>query len=196
MSKRFTVIAVLATTLACARHPTTVREAPAPQAHQPADDEAFKKFEAATEAYVDLRRKLEETLPKLPAEASPTAMYERGLSLERLIVASRTGAREGDVFVAEIRPVVRRICREVLGGREGRELVEAIREEAEERRLAARVNVRYPDEVPFSSIPPQLLKMLPALPAELEYRFLGSDLILLDVDPRIIVDVLRKVLPS
>jgi hypothetical protein len=152
MSKRFTVIAVLATTLACARTPTTVREGPARQAHLPADDEALKKFEAATEAYVDLHRKLEGTLPKLPAQASPAMVHEHERTLERLIAAARSGAREGDVFVGTIQPVVRRICREVLSGRDGRELVEEIREEAEERKLAAGVHMRYPDEVPLSAV--------------------------------------------
>ena len=41
------------------------------------------------------------------------------------------------------------------------------------------VNSRYPDEVPLSTMPPQVLAMLPKLPDDLEYRFIGTRLILL-----------------
>jgi hypothetical protein len=40
-----------------------------------------------------------------------------------------------------------------------------------------------------------LLSVLPALPEELEYRLSGSDLVLLDVDARVVVDILRDAVP-
>ncbi|MBA2604621.1 MAG: hypothetical protein H0U94_13625, partial [Acidobacteria bacterium] len=59
-----------------------------------------------------------------------------------------------------------------------------------------RVNERYPDTVPFASMPPQVLSMLPKLPLELEYRFIGERLILLDVHAHLIVDFIDNALPK
>jgi hypothetical protein len=41
-----------------------------------------------------------------------------------------------------------------------------------------------------------MLGVLPPLPAELEYRFVAGDLVLLDVDADLVVDVLGAVLPD
>ena len=49
-------------------------------------------------------------------------------------------------------------------------------------------NGRYPDTVPLSTMPPQILAALPKLPEELEYRFIGDRLILLDVHAQLVVD--------
>ena len=40
-----------------------------------------------------------------------------------------------------------------------------------------------------ATVPAQMLKLFPVLPKELEYRFLGSHLILMDVKAFLIVDV-------
>ena len=57
------------------------------------------------------------------------------------------------------------------------------------------VNGRYPDTIPLSSVPPQILQALPPLPQELEYRFIETSLILLDVQAHIIVDYLTGAVP-
>jgi hypothetical protein len=43
-------------------------------------------------------------------------------------------------------------------------------------------------------MPPQVLEGLPRLPDELEYRFLGDRLILMDVHARTIVDLIDNAL--
>lgn len=43
---------------------------------------------------------------------------------------------------------------------------------------------------------PTLLRALPALPAELEYRFAHRDLVLIDVHASLVVDILEDALPS
>ena len=50
------------------------------------------------------------------------------------------------------------------------------------------VNGRYPDEVPVSTMPPQILATLPRLPEELEYRFIQTDMILFDPHAHLIAD--------
>jgi hypothetical protein len=39
------------------------------------------------------------------------------------------------------------------------------------------------------------LDVLPELPEELEYRFAGRDLVLIDIHAELVVDVLRRALP-
>jgi hypothetical protein len=55
---------------------------------------------------------------------------------------------------------------------------------------SVRVNDFYPEGEPLGTVPPALLRQLDPLPQELQYRFLSTDLILLDVDTSLIVDVI------
>jgi len=43
---------------------------------------------------------------------------------------------------------------------------------------------------------PALLAALPALPEELEYRFVGWDLVLVDTHADLVVDILKDALPG
>ena len=47
----------------------------------------------------------------------------------------------------------------------------------------------------LTTMPPDLLAVLPPLPPELEYRFVHRDLVLWDVRADLIVDVLRDAIP-
>jgi hypothetical protein len=50
------------------------------------------------------------------------------------------------------------------------------------------INGIYPDGKPYSTVPGTILAVLPALPDDVEYRFLGRHLILLDVRADVILD--------
>jgi hypothetical protein len=158
------------------------------------DEASLARFRMALDEYVALRQSARSTLPAPPAQADPAHVNSYERSFEKILVASRGNAKPGQVFVPEVQPLIRRICRTVLTGPDGPQLVADIREE-EAPRTVARVNERYPDDVPLSSVPSALLESLPRLPEVLEYRFLGDDLILLDSGARVIVDVIRGVLP-
>ena len=64
------------------------------------------------------------------------------------------------------------------------------------RGVSVTVNGRYPDNVPLTTMPPDVLKNLPPLPEDIEYRFVGRSLILLDVRAHLVVDFAPRVLPS
>jgi hypothetical protein len=57
------------------------------------------------------------------------------------------------------------------------------------------VNDRYPDGVPVTTMPIELLETLPKLGEKLEYRFLGKHLILLDTCCQIVLDITPNVMP-
>ena len=58
------------------------------------------------------------------------------------------------------------------------------------------INTVYPTTLPLADVPGgALLRKLPDLPPELEYRIIGRSLILRDVKANLIVDILRDVVP-
>ena len=59
-----------------------------------------------------------------------------------------------------------------------------------------KVNARYPDSVPVTTVPVDVLQTLPKLTEDLEYRFIGDALILFDVHAHIIADYIEHAIPS
>ncbi len=148
--------------------------------------------------YLALHQKLEATLPKLPTDATPEQIDRNQRAFEKLIRSARVTAKPGDIFTAEARPVIRRLLATVFGGPDGKQLKESIMDEnvADPIRLKLGVNSRYPDIVPLTSIPPDVLQTLPKLTEDLEYRFVGDWFILLDTHAHVIADYLQDVLPK
>jgi len=71
---------------------------------------------------------------------------------------------------------------------------ETLKENTEERKeeggkpVILKVNATYPPDTPLPTTPPQVLMNLPKLPEQLEYRIIGKNLIIRDLDANIIVD--------
>ena len=173
--------------------PSQTEPRPAPAT---ADDaQALSAFETRLREYHALHDRLEKTLAPLPKEATPQMIeqYQRGLA--QLISAQRANARRGDIFTREGERVIRQRLRTVFAGPDGASLKATI---MDENPLAMKlaVNGRYPDEVPLSTMPPQVLAVLPKLPDHIEYRFIGPRLILLDVHANTVVDYISNVLPT
>jgi hypothetical protein len=53
------------------------------------------------------------------------------------------------------------------------------------------LNGRYPKTKPLSTMPPNILAALPGLTGDLEFRFVGRDLILRDGRANVIIDVMK-----
>ena len=161
------------------------------------DAQVIADFNKRIAAYVELHKKLESTLPKLSKEATPQEIDVHERALAKLMQAARADAKPGDLFTPGMRAIVRRILGDVFRGPDGRQVKKAILDEAGERagRVKLQVNARYPDEVPISTVPPQVLLSLPRLPEELECRFIGHHLILLDVHAHTIADFIENAFP-
>lgn len=156
---------------------------------------AIAEFQEEVEEYVQLHRKLEANVPPLPKEATPEQIDAHQRELGRLIQQARKNDKAGDIFEREVRPVLRRILHGLFTGPDGKKLRSAIMDENPGETVKLVVNGRYPDTIPLSTVPPQILKELPPLPEELEYRFIQNALILLDVHAHIIVDYLSAAVP-
>ena len=159
------------------------------------DAQTMAAFTERAKAYADLHRKVEATLPKLATEATPEAIDKHQREFAARLTKARPGASHGDLFTPDMRRLVRTLIRRVFKDPQSRrQLRDAIMEDNPVR-LKLTVNGRYPDAVPLSTMPPEILEQLPKLPEELEYRFVGETLILLDPDAHIIVDYIERALP-
>lgn len=185
-------------------------EAPPPTSSSPSDAKPSERVvgplspeEAAKLAtmndrvneYVELHRKLEAQLPKLPNDATPQQIDTNQRALEKMVRDARAGAKPGDIFVPEAREVILRLLATVFGGPDGKQLKASILDETPAG-VKITVNGRYPDTVPVSTVPPQVLQTLPKLAEEMEYRFVGDSLILLDVHAHVIADYIPDAFPK
>ena len=171
--------------------------APQPAAKPPAQSgqrvnanaRALAEVRSRIATYVGLHRELEATLPPLAKGATAEQIDKHERALAHLLQRARPGAKPGDIFTPAGRSVIRRLLDVVLRGPDGAALRASIRDE-NAGSLSIAVNARYPDKVPLATMPTKVLEGLPKLPKELEYRFLGDRLLLIDVDPHLIVDLI------
>ena len=147
--------------------------------------------------YIDLHNRLEKSLPRLPDNATPEQIDRVQRQFEQLVRRERASAKAGDIFTPEARPVIKRLLAAVFAGPEGKQLKSSIMDEnvANPVQLKVRVNSRYPDSVPLTTIPPEVLQTLPKLSEDLEYRFVGDWLILLDTHAHVVADYIEDALP-
>jgi hypothetical protein len=165
----------------------------APQLHT-SEAQAVVAFKDRVTEYVALHEKLEATLPELPNKATPQEVDFNQRALADLIRSARRDAKPGDFFTPDIQVMVKRVLRDVLSGPGGQTVKASIMDENPGVPQIL-VNERYPSSIPLSTMPPQLLEPLPPLKGELEYRFVGPRLILMDTEADIILDFTDEVLP-
>jgi len=143
--------------------------------------------------YVVLHKKLEDTIFRLSKDATPEEIDKHHRALAHLLQQARRGAKPGDIFAPAATAVIRQLMDRVFGGPDGASLRASIMDE-NPGSVKITINAAYPDSVPLATMPPQVLEGLPRLPEELEYRFLGDRLILMDVHAQIIVDLIDNAL--
>lgn len=160
----------------------------------PSEAQAVGAFEARVNEYVALHEKLESTLPKFAERGTPEQVDKNQRALGDLIKAARKDAKPGDFFSPGMQKLVKRVMSEVLSGPDGKTIKSSIMDENPGVPNLA-INERYPSSVPLSTMPPEVLEPLPKLKGELEYRFIGRRLILLDTEADIILDFTGDVLP-
>ena len=149
---------------------------------------AIKEFLKRIDAYVALHKKAEDTLPALPKQTDPKQIDQHERALGRLIQEARKGAKQGDIFTPQMQALVRRLMVPVFRGADGAHVKAEILDNEYKGSVTLTPNGRYPDEIPVSTVPPQVLQNLPKLPEELEYRFVRQNLIVFDPHAHLIPD--------
>lgn len=180
--------------IACVAIPAVKAAPRAGQGDRPVVDRTLAAFVARVDDYAALRDKVEASLPPFEATKDPVKLTERQRALAAALIAARPDAAPGDLFAAESRPAIARIVRADFAKRsraDRRALVQDLPQGA-----VVAVNAEYPAQLPLVTVPPGLLRALPPLPDDLEYRIVGRDLILLDTRAGLVLDVLPGVVPA
>jgi hypothetical protein len=165
---------------------------------QAREERALAEFEARVNRYVSLHRRLERGLPPEQMFDDWDEMGESRDALADAIRAARPHAGPGDVFSPGFREVVTTRVRAALA-RANYDLdtvLAAIDEDVAPGAAVPTVNDRFPWQEVGAAMWPALLRALPPLPRELEYRFVKRSLVLVDLHADLVVDVLDDALPA
>jgi hypothetical protein len=157
---------------------------------------SLAKFQAAVDEYVTLHRLLEAPLPTQQVTSDPEQIRRATDALAAAIRAARPNARQGDVFTKHGGLLMRARVHAALdrNAYDATILLAAMRNDTEGEAPPPAINGSFPWDA-GNAMWPLMLAELPPLPDELEYRFVGRDLVLLDVHANLIVDILPAVLP-
>jgi hypothetical protein len=140
-------------------------------------------FTIRIQAYSDLRKELERGLPALRVTDDAAELLNREHALAERIRAARSRAKQGDIFT----PAVSAAFKEKLQGQTNPAMCAALADD-NPGPLEIRTNGTYPEHKPMSTMSAGVLAALPRLAEDIEYRFVGRDLILVDTRARLVVD--------
>ena len=154
---------------------------------------ALLHFKASIHQHVQLHRRIEQQLPPFRAHSDMQDVIELTDAMASELQTARANAREGDIFTPEVAALLRTRVADALAARGflPEEMVAATLEEADGDAALPVVNGRFPWRR-GAAMWPCVLDALPRLPHELEYRFVGRDLVLVDTHADLVVDILRN----
>ena len=156
---------------------------------------ALAAFDRAISKYVQLHRLLARRSPPLQLTADPVQLRGAVDALAEAIRLARPAAQPGDVFTPAVAAMFRRRIHRALWTFDVPALLSEMEKDTEPCAAAPVVNGPFPWNS-GNAIWPSVLAALPPLPEELDYRFVGRDLVLIDVPANLVVDVLENVLPA
>ena len=133
--------------------------------------------------YFELRNELERGLPPLTVTDDPGEIRRAIHALAKRVRVARAEAKQGDLFT----PAISLEFRKVLIVEMDADTWAAIMDD-NPGEFSNQINGTYPEDKPLSTVPPNILAVLPRLPDDIQYRFLGRHLILLDTRANLILD--------
>jgi hypothetical protein len=161
------------------------------------DAAVMAEFKSRVEKYAELHKDLAKGAATQKDNASAEQVHKQQAALVAKIQAARAGAKQGDIFTAEMRPVFRRLLAPEMKGQDGRDAKAILKDDAPAAgSVAFKVNAKYPDAQPKPTMPANLLMNLPQLPKPLEYRVVGQHLLLLDTAADLVVDYILNVIKT
>jgi hypothetical protein len=160
-------------------------------ADRPADLQAAVASEDASDftehvqRYVELRDRVATGLPAMTITDDAAQIQRNVRSLAAAIRETRRGAVQGDVFTASTSGEFKTVLAVLMNAG-----VWAVIMEENPGAFSYDIDGPYPEGQPRATMPAIILAHLPPLPADMQYLFVGSDLILYDVQANTIVDLL------
>lgn len=160
------------------------------------EERVLRDFDQGVTRYVRLHRRLERHLPPEHLFDNPEDMSLAVDALHAALVEARPYAQAGELFTPPVADVLlRRLELAIAGtGLTPAGALLAMKHGHQPPIPELRVNDRFTG-VRHVQVWPVLLAVLPALPAELVYRFVGRDLVVVDLHADLVVDILKGALP-
>jgi len=153
---------------------------------QPNPNAVIQNFEERVNRYV--RSKVHRPKPTKSADVIEEYQHRFAGRLRE----ARAGSAQGNIFTAPIAAEFRRLIGTTMQGAEATRIRASLQHAEPLHVKGIRINHEYPPWAPLQSTPPSLLLNLPPLPPNLEYRLVGHDLILCDIDANLVVDVIAN----
>ena len=164
----------------------------------PAETPAVQQFTAATRAYAALHRRIENTLEPVEVTSNTETIQRLVQEMAAAIRAERPEARQGEFFTDALAVELRLRIAAALAAN-GVSAWDVHAAEAADGVDSWMVPLTVNGRFPWSSASAMFLcvrEALPELPPELQYRIVGSTLVLVDVHAGLILDLLPQALPD
>jgi hypothetical protein len=153
----------------------------------------LSEFSKRMQAYLRLREDLGKKLERLAPTSNASDLQARQEALASGLRNARAGAKQGDLIPAAVQEQIRKTVIADFRRRTPATKRAAL-EEVPEGPMPG-INAQYPDRAALPTVPPLLLANLPQLPDNLQYRFFGRHVIILDGDVEIVVDYVANAVP-
>jgi hypothetical protein len=140
-------------------------------------------FSERVSNYVELRNRLETGLPDLTVTDDPAEIWRAQRALANRVRVARAEARQGDIFTSTISAEFRNV---LLAETNSGTMADIMDENPGD--VSRHINRAYPTGKPLANMPAGMLAVLPTLPEDFQYRFLGRALILIDTRTNLVVD--------
>lgn len=152
------------------------------------DSAVIADFNARLDNYVKKQRALLKGSP-IAEDATPAQIKARQETVAAELRVIRKNAKQGDIFTPQVAALFKRLINPEVK-EQPRETNQALQEEdGEVAQVNLQINARWPDSEPLTTVPANILAVLPQLPMDVEYRISNKrHLVLRDVDANIIVD--------
>jgi len=155
---------------------------------------AMTQFKAAITDYMALRNRLRSEIRGPVPASTAVELNQASDALAAAIQRARAGARAGSIFKVPVADMIKRRVGEVVTSDQLGPVLADIDDEDPTVRTPT-VHLRFPAASQMATMPPSLLAALPELPKELEYRIVGTYLVLRDVDAALVLDYIPAAVP-
>jgi hypothetical protein len=160
---------------------------------QKGDESEVKAFQDRVNRYLSARKN--QDIKNKPTD-SPEKLAQQKQQTREKAQAARGGGQRGDIFTPAITAYFKKQIESTLRGPDGEKVRASLRHAEPLPTVHLEVNAKYPRNLPLQSTPPTLLMHLPQLPQDLQYRIVGSTLVLYDMSSDLIVDFMPNAVPA
>ena len=162
------------------------------------DRHTIEEFQRSAKAYLAIQHNAP-SKAHLKRTTDVEDIEKRRQELKKIIREARPGAKQGDIFTQRVAALICKLLADAMSGPDGATLRQSLQHAepvAAAQAMKISVNGDYPNlhGQPLQSAPGSFLQHLPVLPKGLEYRMVGSTLVLRDTEANIVADYLPNAL--